>query len=327
MKLARYQGGGVVEILDEPVPRCPEGGLLVRTEASGLCSGELMDWYMDRKVPHVLGHEVAGIVVESQDDRFPIGSRVFPHHHAPCLICDLCRRGLHVHCMQWKTTKLIPGGMAEYFAVPPANLNDTLITDQLRPEDAALIEPLACVMKSWSFGSQAKDIDSTAVAVIGMGVMGLMHALVAGRCIGLDVSPKRIAWARSIGIDAREPATLDESESFQLVFVCPGSQPAFDLALQIASPGATIVLFAPLDPQSKLQVPTEAYFRDLRIIHSYSCGPTDTIAAKAQFVAGTVRHEQVVSDLISIDQLPEAYGRMKRGEILKPMVVFSPNLA
>lgn len=327
MKLARYQGGGVVEIVDEPAPTCPAGGLLIQTEACGLCSGELMDWYMDRKVPHVLGHEVAGIVVESQDDRFPIGSRVFPHHHAPCLNCRLCHQGHYVHCEQWKSTKLIPGGMAEYLAVQPANLNDTLITDQLRAEDAALTEPLACVMKSWSLGTMDKDMASTSVAVIGMGVMGLMHALIAGRCVGLDLNPKRIAWAQSIGIDAKEPASLGESESFQLVFVCPGSQSAFDLALQIASPGATIVLFAPLDPQSTLQIPSEAYFRDLRIVNSYSCGPTDTLAAKAQLEAGKVRFEQVVSDLISIDQLPEAYGRMKRGEILKPMVVFSPNLA
>src|SRR5438132_13023667 len=117
MKLARYTGGGEIAIVDEPMPICPPGGLLIKTEACGLCSGELMDWYMDRKVPHVLGHEVAGIVIESQDDRFPVECRVFPHHHAPCLACSFCARGLYVHCEQWKRTKLLPGGMAEFFAV------------------------------------------------------------------------------------------------------------------------------------------------------------------------------------------------------------------
>src|SRR4051794_26553745 len=148
MKLARYIGGGQIAILDEPAPTCPPGGLLVKTEASGLCSGELMDWYMDKKVPHVLGHEVAGIVVESQDDRFQVGSRVFPHHHAPCMQCSYCQKQLHVHCEQWKRTKLIPGGMAEYFAVAPENLTDTIEVSELRAIDAALIEPLACVVKS-----------------------------------------------------------------------------------------------------------------------------------------------------------------------------------
>src|ERR1041385_1551961 len=138
MKLARYIGDGEIAIVEEPAPCITEGGLLIKTEASGLCSGELMDWYMERKVPHVLGHEVAGKVIESEDERFPVGSRVFPHHHAPCMNCELCVKGLHVHCRQWKSTKLNPGGMAEIFAVPKENLSDTIKVDDLRPQDAAL---------------------------------------------------------------------------------------------------------------------------------------------------------------------------------------------
>src|ERR1041385_4667312 len=139
MKLARYIGDGEIAIVEEPAPCITEGGLLIKTEASGLCSGELMDWYMEQKVPHVLGHEVCGVVVESESGRFPVGRRIFPHHHAPCMSCDRCRSGLHVHCEQWKRTKLIPGGMAEVFAVGPENLTDTLDVGALRPEDAALI--------------------------------------------------------------------------------------------------------------------------------------------------------------------------------------------
>ena len=51
--LAQYIGQGQVEIVPQPMPSCPPGGVLVRTEACGLCSGELMSWYMDQKMPHV----------------------------------------------------------------------------------------------------------------------------------------------------------------------------------------------------------------------------------------------------------------------------------
>ena len=173
-KLARYIGNGNVEIVAEPMPACPPGGLLVETEACGLCSGELMAWYMDRKLPHVLGHEVAGTVRESQDDRFPVGSRVFPHHHAPCLQCDLCRRGQFVHCPTWKRTKLQPGGMAQYFAVAAENLTDTHRIDDLQAVDGALIEPLACVAKA---ARLARVVDADRIGVIGLGFMGLLHAL------------------------------------------------------------------------------------------------------------------------------------------------------
>ena len=152
MKLARYVGGGRIEICDEPIPACPPGGLLVKSLASGLCSGELMDWYMDRKIPHVLGHEVCGEVIKSENARFPTAARVFVHHHAPCMTCEMCKAGLHVHCPQWKSTRLTPGGMAEYFAVAPQNLSDTIRVDEMRAVDAALIEPLACVAKSLRLG-------------------------------------------------------------------------------------------------------------------------------------------------------------------------------
>lgn len=317
MNVARYIGNGQVAIVDEPRPECPPGGLIVRTEACGLCSGELMSWYMDQKVPHVLGHEVAGIVEESQDERFPVGARVFPHHHAPCLDCETCAAGHHVHCAQWRRTKLHPGGMADAFAVPADNLNDCLRTDDLRAVDAALIEPLACVVKAIR---GVPLFHGRTTAVIGLGVMGLMHALMLGEgCVAYDLNPNRVAWARRQGIDARHPDDATEAGS---VFVCPGSQAAFDLGLRLVHPGGTIVMFAPLAPGEALQVPQAAYFRDVTIRHAYSCGPDDTRLAVQAIRQGRVRAEQVVEQFLAIDALPEAYGRMKRGEILKAMVVW-----
>lgn len=313
MKVARYVGNGNVSIVDEPVPLCPPGGLLIRTEACGLCSGELMAWYMDQKIPHVLGHEVAGLVVESQDERFPEGCRVFPHHHAPCGSCEFCESGREVHCAQWKRTKLVPGGMAEFFAVSAENLTDTIRVDALRPIDAALIEPLACVMKSLNFAGSGRS------AVIGLGVMGLMHLALLDKAIGYDLNPARLKWAEDQGFDAKHP---DEAEPADIVFVCPGSQEAFDFAVRIANPGATIVMFAPLSPGEELRVPQKVYFQDLKIVHSYSCGPRDTRAATKAIREGKLEAEQVVSDFVDIEKLPEAYRRMKDGEILKAMVTF-----
>jgi L-iditol 2-dehydrogenase len=335
MKVARYVGGGQISIVQEDAPALPEGGLVVRTEACGLCSGELMDWYMDRKIPHVLGHEVAGIVSESDVPEYPVGTRIFPHHHAPCLNCDECGVGNYVHCAQWKRSKLLPGGMAEAFAVGRENLNDTLAVGEMRPVDAALIEPLACAVKSIRLGRLAWDVarnskpgpvvpeftDPPTEAVIGLGVMGLMHMLLAGkRATGYDLNPARVAWATDLGMNARLPET---SELADIVYVCPGNKPALDFALSIAKPGAAVVLFAPMPPGEQTPVDLNAvYFKDIKLVSSYSCGPDDTAAAARAIEAGQVRAEQVVSHFIGIDELPQAYQAMKAGEILKPMVIF-----
>ncbi|HRF59917.1 MAG TPA: alcohol dehydrogenase catalytic domain-containing protein [Fimbriimonadaceae bacterium] len=326
MRLARYLGGGIVEIGDEPAPLCPPGGLLVRTEACGLCSGELMDWYLDRKVPHVLGHEVAGIVVESEDDRFPVGARVFPHHHAPCGTCPDCLAGRTVHCRQWKSTRLNPGGMAERFAVAAENLADTWVAGDLRAIDAALIEPLACVEKSLR---KAAVHPHDRVAVIGLGVMGLMHllclrarlAVPEAQSVGFDLLDTRRDWATRLGLSASAPGPV--TGAFDVVVVCPGSAAALRSALELAAPEARVVLFAPLPPSSPVSLDFEAlYFREVQLLPSYSCGPADTEAAIGSLRRGILRAEDVVSDFIELDRLPDAYGAMKRGEILKAMVVF-----
>jgi L-iditol 2-dehydrogenase len=337
-------GGGNITIVDEPTPACPPGGLLVRTEASGLCSGELMDWYMDRKIPHVLGHEVAGTVVESQDERYPPGHRVFAHHHAPCLQCSFCARGLYVHCEQWKRTKLLPGGMAEFFAVSDENLTDTFLVDDLRPVDAALIEPLACVVKSLLTASiplplrelgegtharseQANPLlaspgarEELSFAVIGLGAMGLLHLLLLKGAIGYDISPARVEHAGALGLTAKESK---ERAAADVVFVCPGNKAALDLAIEIINPGGTVMMFAPQEPGAETPVDlSRLYFNDIRIVNAYSCGPDDTRAAAQLLREGKIKAEQIVSDFIAIDELPDAYQKMKRGEILKAMVVF-----
>lgn len=289
----------------------------MRTEACGLCSGELMDWYMDGKAPHVLGHEVAGEIVESQDERFPVGRRVFVHHHAPCLDCDRCRAMRYVQCEQWRRTRLDPGGMAEYFAAAPENLNDAFLVDHLRPIDAALIEPLGCVAKSLSLTPGVR------IAIIGLGSMGLMHLLAIPSmlgAVGYERDPARREYARSLGFDARDPS---QGQPADLVYVCPGGKEAFDFAASIIEPGGTIVLFAPALPGEEVGVDFHRfYFMEVRIANCYSCGPSDTQLAAQWLRGGQVKAEQVVSDFIPIDDLPDAYEKMKRAEILKAMVVF-----
>lgn len=319
MKLARYLGGGKIAIVDEPSPTCPTGGILVKTEACGLCTGELMDWYMDRKVPHVLGHEVTGKIVESQDPKFPVGHRVFTHHHAPCGFCDFCRRKAYVHCPQWKATRLDPGGMAESYAVSKENLNDAFLVDKLDARDAALIEPLGCVAKSLN---QARyDIEYDRPAVVGLGFLGVAHALVLKDPVAYELDDSRREYAKSLGIDARHPNDA-EPESATCVIVCPGSPSALDLGLKLAARQSRVNLFAPLPPGEHPLNLEDLYFRDITLSSSYSCGPEDTLQAFLWLAKGKVDHHRLVTDLVTLDQLPDAYRRMKNQETLKSMVVF-----
>lgn len=212
--------------------------------------------------------------------------------------------------------------MAEFFAVSADNLSDTWAVDDLRPIDAALVEPLACVEKSLR---KAAVRPGDRVAVIGLGVMGLMHLLwlrnrfPSELSVGFDLLPSRRDWAAGLGLIASEPC----AGGFDVVIVCPGSESALRFALDLSAPEARVVLFAPLPPGNPTPLDLEAlYFREVQLIPSYSCGPADTGAAIEALRRGVLRAEDVVSDFIELDRLPAAYGAMKRGEILKAMVVF-----
>lgn len=208
--------------------------------------------------------------------------------------------------------------MADFFAVAAENLNDTLVVGDMRPRDAALVEPLACVMKSLRMGAPSPVGNRN--AVVGLGVMGLMHLLMLGPgAIGYDLNPDRVTWAKSLGLEARLPEQASKADT---IYVCPGSQAAFDFARNSIRPGATIVMFAPLAPSQELRLPQDLYFEDIRLVHSYSCGPDDTARAVDAIRAGRLRAEQVISEFIGIDELPAAYEDMKAGRILKPMVIF-----
>lgn len=319
MRVARYHKGGEIRIDQMPVPECPKGGILVQNRASGLCSGELMGWYMERKAvngPHVLGHEVCGVVVESEDGRFPVGIQVSPHHHAPCFECDHCRRGQYVHCPMWRKSHLLPGGLADFTGVKAELLGDCRVTEGLEAVTGTLVEPLACVAKQLR---RLHYREGERAAVIGLGVMGMLHALMMPGCVAFERNQNRIDWSIQNDVDGRVPS---DAEKFDVVVVCPGSEEAFAFALSIANPGARVGLFAPLPP-GKLGFDFErAYMQDLTLVNSYSCGPDDTQVALEWLFAGRVRGEQVVSDQITIEELPEAYGKMKRGEILKAVVRF-----
>ncbi|HYN43525.1 MAG TPA: alcohol dehydrogenase catalytic domain-containing protein, partial [Thermoanaerobaculia bacterium] len=85
MKAALARAPGRIEIVEMETPRAGPGELLVAMKAVGLCGSDVHPWYVATKAPAVLGHETAGVVVETGADVAQLrpGDRVFVHHHAP----------------------------------------------------------------------------------------------------------------------------------------------------------------------------------------------------------------------------------------------------
>jgi L-iditol 2-dehydrogenase len=333
MKCAVLYNRSDIRIEEKPTPQPGAGELLVRTRACGICSGDVMGWYIERKAPLVLGHEPAGEIVEigssarAQDEEereFAVGDRVFVHHHAPCLSCAACAGGDYVQCEQWRSTSLDPGGMTEYFRVPKENVCDTLLLpDSVSFVDASLVEPLACVVKSLRRGGVRSG---DCVLVVGLGVMGQLHVLAArtlGAIVfGTDFIDERRSLAERNGASTVEPA---EAHGVQAdVVICgPGTARALGEALAAVRPGGTVVMFTPLDPKDALTLDADRfYFKDLRLVASYSCGPNDTREALGLIARGIVSAEKIGVVTFPLDRVAEAYAALAESRIVKPVVVF-----
>jgi L-iditol 2-dehydrogenase len=340
MKVAKLYSFNDIRLEDIPIPEVGPKEALLKTKASGICSGDVMPWYIEKKAPLVLGHEPSGELVEVGKDvtSFRPGDRVFVHHHAPCFTCRHCKRGDYVQCDTWRKTRIIPGGISEYILIPEINLeNDTLnLPDSLSYEDGTFIEPLACVIKGLK---RVRIKHGDIVLVIGLGFMGILNGIIAkkygaGKVIGADIVPYRLERALKLGLgDVINVSKVSLKEALkeitggemaQIVIAGPNSVDAIRDGLSSIGEGGIILMFAPVKPDERLTIdPNELYFKDISIVTSYSCGPTDTAEALEIIKEGTVRAEKLVTHRFPIEKTAEAFRLTAEArDSLKCVIIF-----
>ena len=338
MQVARLYDFGDIRVEQSARPEVGPDDILVRASACGICSGDIMPWYIRRKAPLVLGHEPVGVVEEAGAAvrGFRPGERVFVHHHAPCFDCAACRRGEYVQCATWRATKITPGGMAEYFLVSAENQRDTLrLPDDVADIDGVLVEPAACVVKSIR-RSGLKPGET--ILVIGLGIMGMMHVKLArhhgaGLVIGADLFETRASRAKALGADiglvvsgddlAEQVRQITDGAMADVVIVGPGTARALTAGIAAAGKGATVVQFTATPPEEEMLLrPHDLYFNETRLIPSYSCGPDDTREALELVRRGVLSARELVTHRFPLARICEAYDQAQKPDSLKVVVTF-----
>jgi L-iditol 2-dehydrogenase len=295
-----------------------------------------MEWYLEKKIGGVLGHEVVGWVDEAGADApFQAGELVFVHHHAPCMNCRWCRRGLYVHCPGWRRSNIDPGGMAEFVRVPREIASvDAFPIPDLDPLVGLFIEPLACSLKCLSNASPAAE----RVVVVGCGVMGLLNiqaarAQGAKEVWGVEPDPVRRESAKRMGADRvlspDEMKLLVEGGGFDgadHVVVGPGSPEAIEQSTSYVRSGGDLILFTPTPTGVRTSLDLgDLYFREVRLVPSYSCGPVDTRRAYGLLRTGRVDPRPIVTHRFPIEQVQRAYNTAKAGGAALKVVVEFPD--
>ena len=339
MRVAVYYNNSDIRLEERPVPPIGSGEILVRVIASGICGSDVMEWYRVKKAPLVLGHEIAGEIAAVGEDvtRYKVGDRVFVSHHIPCNTCHYCLRGYHTACETLHTTNYDPGGFAEYIRIPRLNVDRGVfvLPDEVSFDAGVFVEPLACVVR----GQRIANLQpGQAVLILGSGISGLLHLLLArtlgaGRIVTTDISAYRLEMARQLGadavFDAREdiPVRLREINDYRLtdlVIVCTGALSAFKQALHSVDRGGTILCFATTEPGVDLPVPINEFWRnEIKLMPSYGNSPLDATLAIELIRSGRVPVEKMITHRLPLTETGQGF-RLVAGGGKSMKVIIEP---
>ncbi|HEX8949563.1 MAG TPA: alcohol dehydrogenase catalytic domain-containing protein [Dissulfurispiraceae bacterium] len=339
MKVAVYYSNSDVRIEERPVPRIAADEILVKMMASGICGTDVMEWYRKQKAPRVLGHEMAGELVEvgSGVEGLKVGDRVFVSHHVPCYDCDHCRNGNFTACEALHTGNYEPGGFSEYIRVPGQNVRygTLLLPEGMRYEDAAMLEPFACVVLGQR---QAGISGKNTVLVLGSGISGLLHVLLAklkgAKVIATDVHEYRLNKALEFGADhavhaakysVEELKKLNNGKLADRVIVCAGARQAVDHAAASIDRKGKLLFFAV--PQGDINIPGMRFWRDeISVAFSYGAGPDDLREALSLIESGKVDIGRMVTHTLPLSEIQKGFSLVAAAaESLK--VVITPDKA
>jgi len=326
MKAALLYGVKDLRVESIDTPEAGAGEILVRVKAATTCGTDLKIFQRGYvtgviRLPTVFGHEWAGDVVEVGEgvDWLKEGMRVRAGNSSPCLRCRMCQKGQYNLCedMMW-----LWGAYAEYIKVPAriVTLNTQEIPPHLTYEEAAVTEPLACVLH----GAEEARIElGDTVAIIGAGPVGLLHLLVAkkmgaGKTIVSDTIDERLHLAQKLGADetvnVKREDTVEKTKQLtdgygaDVVIEAIGTTATWEQALQMVRKGGTALMFGGCPPETEIRVNTEQlHYGETTILGTFHTTPAHFKKALNLIASGTIKVKPLITQKMTLDEIGEAF--------------------
>jgi L-iditol 2-dehydrogenase len=314
------------------IPSVGAEDLLVRVKVALTCGTDFKVWkqgYHARMIepPAIFGHEMAGIVEEAGEavqDRFRRGMRVVAANSAPCNECFFCLKDRANLCEDLVFNN---GAYAEYTLIPGRILRENVmeIPPHLSFVDAALVEPLACVLR----GIEETGIrpgDTT--VVIGCGPIGLTFIRILSsrgvRVIAVGKRDSQTKAAERLGASV----TIDASKSdnpirairhltyrqfgADSVIEAVGSPTTWQWAMQMVRCGGMVNLFGGCPRGTKVEFESSSlHYSEITIKSSFHHTPRFIREALESISRGEVSAPDFVTGEIRLSELPGLFQHMK----------------
>lgn len=248
---------------DAPSETVAAGQVRIAMERGGICGSDLHYYNhggfgaITLREPMILGHEVAGRVVEIGPDvtHLSVDDLVSVSPSRPCWDCAYCRKGLPNHCLNMR----FYGSAMPFPHIQGAFREDLVVeavqcvkAEGLSAAEAAMAEPLAVALNAVR---RAGPMLGRRVLVTGCGPIGVLAILAArragaGEIVAIDIATPSLEFAKSAGADQVLNTMTDRDAlapycenkgSFDVLFECSGAQPALAAALAAMAPRGVVI--------------------------------------------------------------------------------------
>ena len=346
MRAAVFLGPNQIELREVPQPQAGPNEVVIKVSACAVCGTDLriLSGGKTRGVvpPRVLGHEIAGTIVSigkgaDQYTKFKEGQRVTMPPGIPCLACRFCNTGNENLCKQRPALGYsYDGGFAEYMVVPEVAMARGLlypVSDRLSDTEAALAEPLACVVN----GQRKSQVQlGDVVLVIGAGPIGLMHlqlSRLAGATKGIvsEPSAQRRALAGELGAFRTVDPTREDlvevvrgetsGDGADVVVAAIGVPQLVNQLLAVTRPGGRVNLFAGYSGTGETTIEANLiHYGELIVTGTSACTREDFRKALTLMESGQLNMRAIASHHFPLEKIEEAFTTTRTGVGLRVLV-------
>ena len=340
MRILQFDGPWQLSIKDAPRPQVGAHEVLVRPDAIGICGSDVHGFTGEsgrRKPGMVMGHEVAGTVVEAgaMVSSFSPGDRVAVFPTLGCGVCRHCEAGMEHICPDKRILGVNAGqwgAMADFFACHQRQAFH--LEANVDPAIGLFAEPLAVALHAVNRMNPPRD---AIAAVVGAGTIGLALGLVLSNLGGrevflIDKIEEKLALARTFGLetihaDRDNPAQVIYERTCGRratgVFEAVGAAETVRTAYDLCDFGGTLVLVGnlakeftlPLQGVTSNEVTIRGSYGFTRAEFEEAVG----LAAKKESL---LRH--FISGSCSLEETPSVMERMARGQLQALKMVIRP---
>lgn len=326
---------GIIELRDVPIPKPVNGELVIKVETALTCGTDLKAFrrgHPKMPMPTQFGHEFSGTIADAgtSPNGYREGDAIMGVHTAPCGQCYYCQRQRENLCPD-TMANMVMGAYAEYIKIPRrvAELNMFAKPETMTYEEAAFIEPLACVVH----GMQPLNItEHDTVLIIGAGAIGLIHIQLArlkgaGKILVLAKHEERQNLARQFGAEVIDAAASNAAEAVQdatngyganLVFECTGRQQVWHDSLSMVATGGTIILFGGCPPGTSIPVDTGwLHYDEISLMGSFHFTPRDVREAYGLLADRKIDVASLITEQYPLNELQKAFDLLAQGRGIK----------